>query len=225
MRDKKQTGSCLLMLLGIMSVPILLLVNFIVGKQAGKKIEQIIAQDNPAPQLIMALDSKNPHLRREAEEALAELGDPLLQALVPACNGEVVAAAAYNPSLTGEHPLVYMNVDGTPLYWTYKFLKDYGPTTRQASDVQLVVCASENSNKVETCSYHYGYERIRIQRIVKMDIWEAASGEFVISKIIKGPMPDKCPSSINSSNPTKSAIISGGLPDEDEVRAVLESLY
>jgi len=184
----------------------------------------MLASDDPAGELILALKSESWNMRESAEDALNEIGDPLLLALIPVCNGETVLAAPYNPE-TPKHPLVYMTPNGEALRWTYEFLEEWGPASRQINEVQLVACAKERSRTIETCSYNFGSKRIRIQESISIVLQEAASGTVIESLVFNGPMPKKCPSALSSSSSGETRTISGGLPDENEIRDFLAGYY
>jgi len=194
---------------------------FIFDKIAESKINKILEGENPTNDLILTLESKNPLMRENAEEALNEIGDPLLIALAPVCNGEAVNAKPYDPDSPGPHALVF-SIGKTSQNWTYEFLEDYGPLSRNPEDVELMVCVSEQTKTLETCSYESGSHRRRIQHSKTLNIYEAATGELIESIYLEGSEPRGCPPFLILSS---DGYIHGSRIKEKEVLEILEGYY
>jgi len=178
-------------------------------------------EDDPADSLILALDDWNPILRDYAEDALNEVGDPLLVALAPVCQGEAVEAKAYDPSAAGPHTLVFASGSYTH-DWTYEFLEDYGPASRDPADVELVVCVTREIKKYGTCDFESGATRSRTQQKLRIKIYEAATGTLLEEILLEGSEPRQCPPFQLLSN---SSTIYGSKITEKEVREILEDYY
>lgn len=224
MQKNKEKIGCILGAIVMLSPLILFGIFILLSNKAEKQVAEMVASDNPAERLILAVDSGNVLIRWEAEDALAEIGDPLLLALTPACMGEGVSSADYNSNAGNLHPFVFMGPNGDVLDWTYDFLKDWGPENRQNENVQIVVCATTTRKVVETCRYQYGYTRTRIQEKMKLDIREAATGNIINQIYVDGKTPKDCPGSLSSNTTVHEENITGFV-QESEVREILEGYY
>ena len=195
---------------------------YLFDRIAKAQINKILEEDpDPAATLVLALDHWNPLMRDNAEDTLNEIGDPLLVALAPVCDGVAVDAKAYDPTAPGPHALVFANGSITH-DWTYAFLKDYGPVTRDPADVELVVCVYKGVQRFGTCQFESGATRTRKQYSLQMDIYEAATGELIRSITLEGSEPRDCPPfQILSSD----ADISGSSVKKKDVRAILEGYF
>lgn len=194
---------------------------FIFDKIAEAKISKILEGENPSSELILALESKNPLMRENAEETLNEIGDPLLVTLSAICGGEAVDAKPYNPDSPGPHTLVFAS--GKLSHdWTYEFLEDYGPVSRNPEDVELMVCVSKGIERFGTCDYESGTNRARIQNLLSIDIYEASTGELIESIHLEGSEPRGCPPFMILST---SSPIRGSSIKEKDVREILERYY
>ena len=180
-----------LWILGVIGA-VFFLVVFILVKSADKTIDEILSTADPVENLIAALDSKNPQLRDNAADALDNLGDPLLLALAPACEGQPVSTSAYMPTPPGPHPIVILQGNKS-FEWTYDFLKSWGPPSRQADLVELVACVTTGTRRFQTCEYESGSSRARFQLLMTLDIVEASTGKLVDSINLDGSEPRKCP--------------------------------
>ncbi len=194
---------------------------FTLDKIADSKINKMLEGENPSAELILALDSKNPIMRENVEEVLNEVGDPLLVALAPVCEGEAIIAKSYDPDSNGPHTLVF-SIGKFSQNWTYEFLEDYGPLSRNPEDVELMVCVSEQTKTLETCSYKSGSRRRRIQHSKTLNIYEAATGELIESIYLEGSEPRGCPPFLILSS---DGYIHGSRIKEKEVREILEGYY
>jgi hypothetical protein len=201
---------------------ILFLVGVYLRNDAEKKVAEMLASNDPAGQLIAAIEADKALIGDAAIEALDEIGDPLLVALAPACSHEVVSTSQFDNTLSGPHPLVLLYPDGRSHNLTYDFLKTWGPTSRQTEDVELVVCMEESQKKLETCQY-VDLDIIRVQQVLKIEVIEAASGKLVDQITYEGTKPGGCPM-----NPTSSGTEykKGGYPAKrSEIESWLERFF
>jgi hypothetical protein len=160
-------------------------------------LNKILASDDPAANLSIALDRRPTWTR--ARMALDEIGDPLLLTLAPACEGQAVGGTIYQDEQPGPHPLVFLLPGGKSHRLTYYYLKQWGPESRQAEDVQVVVCAVEIEDKIEVCEYgqYGGASRTRIQHKINLNIVEAATGRTYAYQVFEGSVPGKCPGTVS----------------------------
>lgn len=195
---------------------------YIIDRVAKAQINKILREDaNPAETLILALDHWNPLMRENAEDTLNEIGDPLLVALAPVCDGEAVEAKAYDPSIPGPHTLVFAS--GAITHdWTYEFLEDYGPASRDPADVELVACVYKGVRHFGSCDFESGAKRSRNQLLLSIDIYEAATRTLIQSITLEGSEPRDCPPFQLLSN---SNTIYGSRIKEKDVRAILEEYF
>ena len=195
---------------------------FVLDRIAKAQINKILAEDpDPAATLILALDHWNPLMRENAEDTLNEIGDPLLVTLAPVCDGVAVDAKAYDPSAPGPHTLVFAS-GSTTHDWTYKFLEDYGPVSRDPADVELVACVAKGVRHFGACDFESGAKRSRNQLLLSIDIYEAATGKLIQSITLEGSEPRDCPPFQLLSN---SNTIYGSRIKEKDVRAILEEYF
>jgi len=185
------------------------------------KARKLANSDDPVGNLILALEEKPGWTA--ARHELNKIGDPLLIALAPACEGEAVSSSLYDPIKPGPHPLVLLLPDGMGLYQTYIYLKEWGPTSRQPEEVQLVVCAYEFERKLSGCSYGNGVFISRIQKALTLNVIKAASGDELVKKVFYGSTP-KCPGTVSSSVADRKPI-EGSSVDYSDVRDFLQDLY
>ena len=186
------------------------------------RVNKLLASDDPAANLILALDS-DPSWA-SAGKALDEIGDPLLLTLAPACEGQAVGGTVYQDSQPGPHPLVILLPDGKSYRRTYYYLKQWGPDSRQAEDVQLVVCVYKGERRIEVCKYGQGQgSYTRIQNMIYFDIIEAATGRTYLHQVFEGSLPGKCPSSMSSSGGHKE--IRGDVVDTSKFFEFLPELF
>jgi hypothetical protein len=180
--------------------------------------------DNAVDNLIVALDSNQPFIKGFAGRELNKIGDPLLLDLIPACGGWAISTIGYQASQMGPHSLVLVARDGKAYKsWTYKFLAEWGPSSREAADVQLVACVKEGETNIETCRYQYGSSRKRIQKKLEIEIRETATGKLVAKQTFVGSMPKNCPSSVSPGSGSKN--ITGGNVLEVNVKRWLADFY
>lgn len=170
---------------------------------ARREIDAILGSDDPVGNLILALDSKSTN--NLARTSLDEIGDPLLLALAPVCDGLPMRrqrpAAAYDPDAPGPHPLVLLHPDGKSDPWTYRLLADWGPASREAPDVQLVVCVVRREHRLELCEYGIGNHSVkRIQHRIYLEVREARTGALIAKETLMGSEPSRCPGTVRSSH-------------------------
>ena len=191
-------------------------------KNAQAQVDEMLASSDPMGQLLAAVDANRLFVTDEAIEALDEIGDPLLLAIAPACKGEIVSTSPYDPDAAGPYPYVLLSPDGKSYTWTYDLLRDRGPEAREAQDVQLVICAHETKRKLETCQY-VGLDIVRKQRVLTLDVIEAANGRRVESITFEGSKPGGCPLNPSGTG-TKTKV--GGRPARlSEVKERLDAFY
>lgn len=193
-------------------------------KNAQAKIDALLLTDDPVSNLILALSDKKSSIRDAAANALDEIGDPLLVTLAPVCWGNPVPASSYEPDSPGPHPLVLLDTAGKRYDWTYEFLNEWGPSSREAGDVQLVACISEIEKKLETC-YYPGQKIIRIQHGLTIYVREASTGNEVAKKTFMASKPGGCPMSLSGANNDDIIYKSGGWVSSKTVKNWLAEFY
>lgn len=107
-----------------------------------------------------------------------------------ACVGKGIEEAATYVG-TGPHPVVVCG------HWTYgdtnRFPESWWPES--INDLELVACLGEEQEElIETCTYTNGPPLRRYQYKREIRLVEAKTGNIIASYILKGSVPDKCPS-------------------------------
>ena len=184
-------------------------------------LNRILASDDPAANLTLALDRRPGWTN--ARIALDKIGDPLLLTLAPACEGQAVGGTVYKADQPGPHPLVFLLPDGKSHKLTYLYLKQWGPDSRWAEDVQLVVCAVEIEDKIEVCEYgqYGGASRTRIQHKITLSVMEAATGKTYAYQVFEGSVPRQCPGTVSGEHKE----IRGDEVDTSKISEFLKELF
>lgn len=215
---------------------IILLMIIIFGPKArNKEVEALANSDDPVGNLILAL-KEDPEWHT-AREKLDELGDPLLVSLAPMCGGWIEYEDIYAYDLcevipeddrsevckgrffeSGPHPLVFLLYDGKSHKYTYTYLNQWGPASRQPEDVEVVVCAYEYE-RTHYCSYSLGSEIKRIRYGVHLYVYEADTGRLLAIEEFWGSLPN-CPDGTSTSYTKRGS----GVP-WSEVVEYLQNIY
>ncbi|MBN1964224.1 MAG: pentapeptide repeat-containing protein [Anaerolineae bacterium] len=89
------------------------------------------------------------------------------------------------------HPLVWVPVDVEHDDWSVMIPREWWPGTSQLAE--LVACVEEGYRLVEVCGTYGGVTISRYQHRVRVQLFQASTGDLIESIALEGTSPDSCP--------------------------------